>query len=292
MTSGTTPVARRGEEGFALILAILTLMVLTFLGLSLAATTSTDLQIASNYRWSRQAYYNAEAGLEAAKVYLRAVPVDWQSVLPPPPAAGTQWKWETQTPGSPAPGARGGGRTAPGARDYENSGCDAWGGGAGYGLVLSAASLEGGTAVLENRTTALGQNLNGMFTVWIRRPIVADGAGNLSDSPRNDIAIITSEGVAPLTAAILAGGSVRAQANAARVVLETTVVGASFDCESYKAMAGAGAGGAGFFACTQLGNTCGGGALSQLADSGRSGNTGAAGSAFATGAAGGLCPKS
>ena len=57
-----------GEGGFALILAILSLMLLTFLGLTLAATTSTELQIATNYRWSQQALYNAEAGIEAARV--------------------------------------------------------------------------------------------------------------------------------------------------------------------------------------------------------------------------------
>ena len=52
----------RSERGFALVLAILALMLLTFLGLTLAATTSTELKIASNYRWSQQARYNAEAG--------------------------------------------------------------------------------------------------------------------------------------------------------------------------------------------------------------------------------------
>jgi len=50
---------RRSERGFALILAILSLMLLTFLGLTLATTTSTELQIATNYRWSQQALYNA-----------------------------------------------------------------------------------------------------------------------------------------------------------------------------------------------------------------------------------------
>ena len=45
----------RGESGFALVLAILSLMLLTFLGLTLATTTSTELQIATNYRWSQQA---------------------------------------------------------------------------------------------------------------------------------------------------------------------------------------------------------------------------------------------
>ena len=53
---------KTGEGGFALILAILALLLLTFLGLTLAATTSTELQIATNYRWSQQALYNARSG--------------------------------------------------------------------------------------------------------------------------------------------------------------------------------------------------------------------------------------
>ncbi len=65
-----TDAVPKGEQGFALVLAILALMLLTFLGLTLATTTSTELQIATNYRWGQQALYNAEAGLEAGKVIL------------------------------------------------------------------------------------------------------------------------------------------------------------------------------------------------------------------------------
>ena len=64
---------RVAEGGFALILAMLSLLLLTFLGLTLAATTSTELQIASNQRWSQQARYNAEAGLQAAQIILRDI---------------------------------------------------------------------------------------------------------------------------------------------------------------------------------------------------------------------------
>ena len=73
------------QAGFALILAILSLMLLTFLGLTLAATTSTELQIATNYRWSQQALYNAEAGLEASKLLLAQiarVDGDFRNILP------------------------------------------------------------------------------------------------------------------------------------------------------------------------------------------------------------------
>ena len=62
---------RRDEAGFALVLALLTLMVLTFLGLTLATTTSTELQVGYNYKWNQQASYNAQAGIELAKRFLR-----------------------------------------------------------------------------------------------------------------------------------------------------------------------------------------------------------------------------
>ena len=72
------------EEGFALILAILALMLLTFLGLTLATTTSTELRIATNYRWNTQAVYNAEAGIEAGKRILQSL--NWARVAARPSA--------------------------------------------------------------------------------------------------------------------------------------------------------------------------------------------------------------
>src|SRR5688572_15110507 len=125
---------RRTESGFALILAILALMLLTFLGLTLATTTSTELQIATNYRWSQQARYNAEAGIEAAKSALRTI--NWAAVLPAPRPA----TW----PGNAAPAGPGGGAAAPSARpdewgnatrNFENWECDQRGNGLGYGVV-------------------------------------------------------------------------------------------------------------------------------------------------------------
>ena len=72
---------RRTEAGFALVLALLSLLLLTFLGLTLATTTSTELQIANNYRWSEQARYNAESGLELAKRFLQQNTA-WQILVP------------------------------------------------------------------------------------------------------------------------------------------------------------------------------------------------------------------
>ena len=121
---------RSGESGFALLLAILSLMLLTFLGLTLAATTSTELQIATNYRWSLQAFYNAEAGIEAGKRVLQTI--NWRAALP---AARGSWAPPTTTPvpttNQPVPPFAGG------TRNFEMGLCDQRGFGAGYGVVLN-----------------------------------------------------------------------------------------------------------------------------------------------------------
>jgi hypothetical protein len=173
---------RKGESGFALVLAILSLMLLTFLGLTLATTTSTELQIATNYRWSQQALYNAEAGLEAARIILaEAADADeWLTVLP---ARRVVAPWfEGAAPG-PVETATG--------RDFEMVGCDLRGG-IGYGLVLND-----GTTRYESVSTFQGETLNGAFTIWIRRPLDVNDQGQFSDSLDDDLLVIVSEGVAP-----------------------------------------------------------------------------------------------
>lgn len=195
---------RRGERGFALILAILSLMLLTFLGLTMATTTSTELQIATNYRWSQQAVYNAEAGLEAARIVLSNsadVSTQWTSQLPP---ARTTW-WDPATPSTAAGPIVG--------RDYERWDCDERGGGVGYGLVLND-----GTQRYENVTTFAGETLNGAFTVWIRRPLLTNNAGQYSENAAdNSRLVIVAEGVAPYTGA----GDAFTRARQAVRVLET-----------------------------------------------------------------------
>jgi hypothetical protein len=114
------------ERGFALVLAILSLMLLTFLGLTLATTTSTELQIATNYRWSQQALYNAEAGLEAARIVLSDVAdaaSGWTTQLP----AVRTGSW---LPGSPGSNGR---RHGSGLREVELR----YQGGIGYGKVVT-----------------------------------------------------------------------------------------------------------------------------------------------------------
>jgi hypothetical protein len=162
-------------------------MLLTFLGLTLAATTSTELQIATNYRWSQQALYNAEAGLEAARIILsRVADVNnqWSAKLPPARTTPTWW----------APGPTRPGPTGPSVgRDYERSACDERAG-VGYGRVLTE-----GTVRYENVASFAGQTLNGAFTIWIRRDLVGDNAGQFADSPLNDVLTVVAEGVAPFT---------------------------------------------------------------------------------------------
>jgi hypothetical protein len=177
---------RAHERGFALVLAILSLMLLTFLGLTLASTTSTELQIATNYRWSQQALYNAEAGLEAARIVLSSTadPANgWQTELPHRRTSPGQW-FQGSAPG-PDPSD-----TAVG-RDFEMAACDTRGG-IGYGKVLADT-----TTRYENVSDFMNETLNGAFTVWVRRSLDVDEEGQFSDSTHNENVVVVSEGVAP-----------------------------------------------------------------------------------------------
>jgi hypothetical protein len=207
------------EGGFALLLALLALMLLTFLGLTLATTTSTELQIATNYRWSRQAVYNAEAGLEAGKALLRTM--NWNLVLPPARAAA----WPVTAPPATPPLApysrpdKGGHPT----RNYEMSVCDARGGTVGYGVVLDDGGAE---APYQNVSTIYGQTLNGTFTLWVRREVEPDPATetDMRDTPDvgdDVVVLLTSEGTAPYDRAM--AGSQLAATNKAVALMEATL---------------------------------------------------------------------
>jgi hypothetical protein len=175
----------RGESGFALVVALLALMLLTFLGLTLALTTSTELQIATNYRWGQQALYNAEAGLEVARAVM--VQVGDGQLLLPDARTGT-WDPNAGTVMVPTP------RYTTPTRNFEGSACDKWGAGAGYGQVL--VNPNNATAPFENMSTAFGRTVNGTFTVWIRRELILSGA-QFTDNPAGENIIVTSEGSAP-----------------------------------------------------------------------------------------------
>ncbi len=255
----------RAEAGMALILAIMALMLLTFLGLTLATTTSTELQIATNYRWSQQALYNAEAGLEAAKSILRGVPVgtSWAVLLPG--LRGGNW-----TPAT-APGTAGN-PTAPGGmppnddwgdplRNFENATCDGRGGSVGYGVVLNDTVSAAPQGLMQNKTVIFGQRLNGAVTIWVRRDFITNDDGNIIDDPANVAMVITAEGVAPYTDGSAA--TAFARANQAVRTVEAAVLraeGGADPCESYRAQTGGGVSGSNFGSCTGLELECGAGA--------------------------------
>jgi hypothetical protein len=252
---------RRDEAGIALVLALLSLMLLTFLGLGLAATTSTELQIANNYRWSQQAFYNAEAGLEIAKKVLEEA--DWDVVVPAARTDGggdplTWWGFsgtggdDTLTPYE---------TPAAGSRDYESWGCDWRGHGMGYGPVLvdgagfPYAGVSSGSALY-------GRNLRGAFTIWVRRPVMmqrvdpdnpsSDYTGKYQDSTGENSIVITVEGVAPYSGAH-AGTLLAQQSQAVRMIEATAEDQAEIEyvCEFQGGQTG-GSEGSGFAKCYRV----------------------------------------
>jgi PilX N-terminal len=228
------------ESGFALILAILSLLLLTFLGLTLAATTSTELTIATNYRWSQQAYYNAEAGLAVARAWLVTVNPSvllpdqrsWEQVdapalpggfpiYPTIPHVSRNDEWGN-APRNFAP-------TSGVVGDVTN--CDHFGAGVGYGVVFDDGVTPG--LPLQNKTQVelpggvVGPPLRGAFTVWVRRPLLYNTVAGAdpeitADNPDPSLLIVTVEGVAPT------GLMASASANQAVRVVEANVrVGAA-----------------------------------------------------------------
>jgi hypothetical protein len=182
----------RSEAGFALIIALLSLMLLTFLGLTLAMTTSTELQIATNYRWGQQALYNAEAGLDVARAILMRVG-DGQLLLPDARA----FTWDPSTVTEPVPASNQPMARFAASRNFEGFGCDKWGNGTGFGQVL--VDPNNAVAPFENVNQVFGQRLRGTFTIWIRRDlsVVTGPPGALQDNPVGENVTVTSEGTAP-----------------------------------------------------------------------------------------------
>ena len=233
---------RAGEPGFALILAILSLMLLTFLGLTLATTTSTELQIATNYRWSQQALYNAEAGLEAARIALSNVSdlggTQWVGRLPAVRTTPATWAPPATPPGPVE---------TPVGRDFERANCDTRAG-VGYGRVL----VDETDVRLENVSVFGGQTLNGAFTVWIRRGLALDNAGQYSDDPRNDAVVVVAEGVAPYTGASTAITRARQSVRVLEARFNLALSPAGDPCLNQGGQEGFGPTGEGYNACAPL----------------------------------------
>lgn len=238
----------RTQQGFALIVAILALMLLTFLGLTLAVTTSTEMQIATNYRWGQQAYYIADGGLEVAKRYLRQA--EWNLILPPcrsdvaptpcSPSAGDMTAPPTAPTSRPGPYGEA-------TRNFELADCDTRGN-IGYGVVLDVPTE---TYPWQNTSEFMGSRLNGSFTLWIRRPIKATNLGDKYDNETNDRLILTSEGTAPYSGA--ASTSQFALSNRAVRTIEITLrKEEAKECDNRTAQAGASPLGTGFDQCDAI----------------------------------------
>jgi len=248
----------QGDAGFALILALLALLLLTFLGLTLAVTTSTELQIATNYRWSEQARYVAEAGIEAGKLILRDAPT-WENILPPARTAhwnGTSADIPTADP------------TTVGSRDFENWNCDGKGAGMGFGRVLND-----GATTWQHQSSFRGTAVNGAFTLWVRRPLWITADGTFTDwgqeivappapviEATHDNLILVAEGVAPFQGAALeetAAGTANHVARSKAVYLIEVALSRTppipNNCQTSRTgQAGHGAGNTGFAGCEPL----------------------------------------
>jgi hypothetical protein len=235
-------------------------MLLTSLGLSLSATTSTEFQIAVNQRWSEQARYNAEAGVEFAKEFLTTI-ANWGTILPPARTAGTGIPWAANaTPGAIPTDAPQGDRLdewGNPSRNYENYSCDSRGFGRGYGVVLDDGSAE---APYQFKQTVGGLALNGAFTLWIRRPVrwVSDAGGTaetLQDYEGNNVLMLVAEGVAPF------GNTSARSTNRASFIIEVLLsqgalglppVVPGISCGSRQGQAGGSAQGTNSAGCTVL----------------------------------------
>jgi hypothetical protein len=267
----TQPSRSKSDAGFALILALLALMLLTFLGLTLTTSTSTELRIATNYKWQQQALYNAEAGIEAGKSVLRGIS-DWNTILPSMRPSTTAWD------GNTSPSTQGGGTTPPATdndaygnptRNYEGWQCDKKGNGVGYGAVLDWATNT--AAPYQFVSTQFGQQLDGAFTLWVRRPTYIRGDGMIIDygtngpvslppttgggsGGENNTLILVAEGVAPYRGNLMSNS--RLAGNSAVQVIEVMVsrapVNAQNPCGTRTGQAGGGPEGAGFSACDPI----------------------------------------
>lgn len=211
----TRSVTRVKQEGSAFVISILVLFILSVLGMALMLTTTTEKDIAVNYRWGEQAFFNADAALEYGKNVLALYLLnenDFISVLPParptvtvsPNAPWGDAHPESGTACSP---------TVPGCRDYQYFAdtCPADGSDCVrvyIGRVLRR--VDGTLAMYDFRSPPGGptgdldgdgvDDLEGTTTIWVRRPIVGatDYGAPINGAPaRHDRAILTAEGTAP-----------------------------------------------------------------------------------------------
>lgn len=70
----------RGEQGVALIIALLAMLLLTALGMALTLTTTTEHKISTNYRDGVEAMYAADAAIERVMQDVLTIP-DWNNII-------------------------------------------------------------------------------------------------------------------------------------------------------------------------------------------------------------------
>ena len=204
----------RKEEGSAFIISILVLFVLSVLGLALMLTTTTEKDIAINYRWGEQAFFNADAALEYGKNVLASYAVantNFTQVLPDarPDATVTDaaQPWGTNLPGA-GPGGGCDPNTPP-CRDnqYYIDQCPNAGVGPCTRIYIGRVLQhpDGTPAMWDFRAPGpvVGDldndgatDIEGTFTLWVRRPTV--GSRDYGSLPNEeDRVILTAEGTAP-----------------------------------------------------------------------------------------------
>ncbi len=212
----------RKDEGSAFVISILVLFVLTVLGLALMLTTTTEKEIAVNYRWGEQAFFNADAALEYGKNVLASyalVNADFNAILPPArpdvtvPDDTAPWTSAHPEGGASCDPATGG------CRDYQYyiDQCPTVGPCTRVFVGRVLPRPDGTPAMYDFRAPAglLGdldgdgvQDIDGAFTLWVRRPVV--GTRDYGSLPNEeDRVILTAEGTAPNG---LGGGTGRAVA--------------------------------------------------------------------------------
>lgn len=74
------PHIRQDERGVALIVALLSMLLLSALGIGLLMTTMTETMISANYRDGGESLYAADAGIERVMQDLLTIP-DWNRLL-------------------------------------------------------------------------------------------------------------------------------------------------------------------------------------------------------------------
>ncbi len=212
----------KSNEGSAFVISILVLFVLTVLGLALMLTTSTEKDIAVNYRWGEQAFFNADAALEYGKNVLASYALlnaDFNAILPPPRPSGSTTvvngaPWGDALPVDPAACDP----TAPGCRDnqYFIDQCPQGGGPCTRVYIGRVLSRQDGTDAMWDFRMPVGTvgdldndgaaDIEGTYTIWVRRPMVGDrDYGDPVTGTENDRVILTAEGTAPGAAGAGAG---------------------------------------------------------------------------------------